>query len=246
MQLELTIAPIGEAIILPLHYHHALQGFIYRNLGEGLATRIHDHGYSWGKRRLKMFVFSRILKKGKRIGEEIRFSGSIRIRIGSPFTAFLESLVETLLKKGRLRLGSSWVGIEAIEILPRPVFENGIKIRAISPITVYSTLRKPDGKKKTYYYSPFEREFSELIGANLKKKFEIVHEKEPVRMDFLLKPERVDGRNLVITSFRGTIIKAWSGIYRLSGEKKILELAYDCGLGSKNSQGFGMIEVLPE
>ncbi|RKX92249.1 MAG: CRISPR-associated endoribonuclease Cas6, partial [Spirochaetes bacterium] len=42
----------------------------------------------------------------------------------------------------------------------------------------------------------------------------------------------------------GTIIKGWTGTFVLNGNRKILKLAYYTGLGSKNSQGFGMFEVV--
>ena len=43
--------------------------------------------------------------------------------------------------------------------------------------------------------------------------------------------------------YRGTIIKGWMGRFVLNGNKKLLKLGYDCGIGAKNSQGFGMVEV---
>jgi len=47
-----------------------------------------------------------------------------------------------------------------------------------------------------------------------------------------------------VVLFKDTVIKGWMGIYKLKSHPKILKLAYDTGLGSKNSQGFGMWEVI--
>jgi len=44
--------------------------------------------------------------------------------------------------------------------------------------------------------------------------------------------------------YKNFLIKGWMGTFRLQGLKKALKLAYDAGLGSKNSQGFGMFEVI--
>ncbi|GAI77595.1 unnamed protein product [marine sediment metagenome] len=42
-----------------------------------------------------------------------------------------------------------------------------------------------------------------------------------------------------------TPIKAWLGTYQIHGKPELISLAYDTGLGSKNSQGFGMMfEIL--
>ncbi len=43
-------------------------------------------------------------------------------------------------------------------------------VKTLSPITVYSTLETPDGRKKTYYYNPFKADFKELIIKNLQRK----------------------------------------------------------------------------
>ena len=34
------------------------------------------------------------------------------------------------------------------------------------------------------------------------------------------------------------------GKYKISGDEKLTRLAYDSGIGSKNSQGFGCFEVV--
>jgi CRISPR-associated endoribonuclease Cas6 len=59
-----------------------------------------------------------------------------------------------------------------------------------------------------------------------------------------IKPLRVNKRNEVIAIFKGTVIKGWTGIYELQLPEPYFSLAYDAGLGSKNSQGFGMVEVV--
>lgn len=45
---------------------------------------------------------------------------------------------------------------------------------------------------------------------------------------------------------RDAPIKVWTGIYELDLPEPFFLLAYDSGLGSKNPQGFGMVEVMKE
>jgi CRISPR-associated endoribonuclease Cas6 len=40
------------------------------------------------------------------------------------------------------------------------------------------------------------------------------------------------------------VIKGWTGLYEVKLPEPYFRLAYDAGLGSKNAQGFGMVEVL--
>ncbi|MFN7181678.1 MAG: CRISPR-associated endoribonuclease Cas6 [Planctomycetota bacterium] len=48
-------------------------------------------------------------------------------------------------------------------MLPLSSLCDKVVVKMLSPITIYSTLTKRDGSKKTYYYNPFENEFGQLI-----------------------------------------------------------------------------------
>lgn len=65
--------------------------------------------------------------------------------------------------------------ISNIEVYPQPPLQDDVTIRMLSPVTIYSTLFSAIGKKKTYYYSPFEKEFSQLARANILKKYQALY-----------------------------------------------------------------------
>jgi len=138
-------------------------------------------------------------------------------------------------------LGKNRVGIVDISIHKKPVFSRKQKIYFLTPVTVYTTLFSKSGKKKTYYYSPFESEFAELITKNLFKKYEAFYKKHP-RGSFSIKP--AGGLREKILKYKNFIIKGWIGKFEIKGTPKLLYFAYDAGLGAKNSQGFGMFEVV--
>jgi CRISPR-associated endoribonuclease Cas6 len=122
-----------------------------------------------------------------------------------------------------------------------------VLVRALSPITTYSTLFDAAGKKKTYYYNPWEREFSQKILDNLHRKARAYYGEDEVLPSLdgtYMKPVRVSKRNEVIINFKGFWIKGWTGLYELNLPGPYFTLAYNSGLGSKNSQGFGMVEVV--
>lgn len=48
----------------------------------------------------------------------------------------------------------------------------------------------------------------------------------------------------MVTRYKNSYITAWYGTYCLKGERKYLDFLYQTGLGAKNSQGFGMFELL--
>lgn len=61
MRLEIKINTKG--IVLPFEYHHILQGIIYRALDDETGSYYHNDGYSYQKRKFKMFVFSELRGK---------------------------------------------------------------------------------------------------------------------------------------------------------------------------------------
>lgn len=208
---------------------------------------MHDKGHVVGKRHFKLFTFSRILGKYKIQGNDITYKGPIYIWIASPLTELLESFATNFVKKEKLRLGQQYFRPTAVEVWGLRRITGPIFVRTLSPITVYSTLQTGTGKKKTYYFSPFEKDFEEIVKRNLIKKVSLlnnVNNSSPQleRAKFSIKPVKVSTKNEHIIEYKGTIIKAWSGIYEVDGSEELLQTAFDAGLGSKNSQGFGMIE----
>lgn len=50
-------------------------------------------------------------------------------------------------------------------------------------------------------------------------------------------------RHRRLEQYKGTWIEAWAGRFRLEGPEPLLWLALHAGLGAKNSQGFGYVDV---
>lgn len=232
-----------EEITLPISYNEIVQGFIYRNIEESLAEDIHNRGFAFEKRNFKLFTFSRLLGKTRINKDLFNISTPFKLIIASPYREILQSLAENLIKKQELRLGDNELYIESISVSFAPEMKDTVSIRMLSPVTVYSTLTSPDGRKKTYYYNPKEKEFSELIRQNIIKKYLAFYRRPPSSQEFAIEPVKVTREDEKIISYKGFIIKGWMGRYRLSGAKELLQLAYDAGIGAKNSQGFGCFEV---
>ncbi|MCD6512880.1 MAG: CRISPR-associated endoribonuclease Cas6 [Thermoplasmata archaeon] len=231
-----------DDIVLPLHYNYTIQSFLYRHVSPELGKFLHDFGFTVGKRRFKMFTFSRLNGKYRILGDKIKFYPPVSLTISSPLDRFISELGNTLVRENKLELVKNKIYVESIIVHSEPEIKDEIKIKMLSPVVVYSTLATPDGKKKTYYYSPYEREFVDLIDKNLRKKYEAFYKKKPRARKLKLKIKGKPKEKVII--YRGTIIKGWMGIFVLNGNRKLLKLSYYSGLGSKNSQGFGMFEVM--
>ena len=112
------------------------------------------------------------------------------------------------------------------------------KNKMLSPLVVYST----DSHKVTNYYSPEDERFSELISENIEK-YQAFYNVSIDHSNFEIKP--VPGtQKAVVSKYKDFIIKGWMGDYYVKGDKDLVLLAYDAGLGSKNSQGYGCFEFI--
>ncbi|MGC8977429.1 MAG: CRISPR-associated endoribonuclease Cas6 [Candidatus Ratteibacteria bacterium] len=243
MRIKITLEEIkGKEVVFPVHYNYIIQSFIYKNITPKLADFLHNRGFEFQKRRFKMFVFSRIFSdKIEFSRENIIFGNIIYFYLSSPYNEFLSQFTEHILKKNEFKIYTNHLNIKEVYVMPAPEFNKITKIKMISPLTVYSTLYKEE-KRKTYYYSPFEKEFGVLIKENLGKKYEAFY-KEKKKITFEIKPEKVNKNCEKIILYKGTVVKGWLGIYNIYAEKEIIKFAYDTGLGAKNSQGFGMFEI---
>ncbi len=248
MRIKLQFSPAYKDVItLPIQYNHLVQAMIYRHLEESLAVWMHDEGFQYYKRTFKLFTFSRLVGRFELYNKNMIFKGPVHLKISSPYTKFLESLAEYLVKAKYILLNRQKCLLNAVEVEMERHFETPALIKMLSPVTVYSTLKNGEGKKKTYYYSPWEQEFSKLIIDNIRKKASAYKAtKNLPEMDgAYIKPVKVDGkRNFHIVKFKDFVIHGWSGIYELNLPPIYMRLAHDAGLGAKNSQGFGMMEII--
>lgn len=259
MRIKITFYSENK-FLLPLHYNYLVQSFIYKNIDSKIADFLHEKGFKDGSRSFKLFSFSRINGNV----EAVKVNGDYYLLVkrlfsfilSSPFEEFIESFAMNLAKNDKkMHLGENEVWIYSVDVFFEPKFSESVNIKMLSPITVYSTLADPSGNKKTYYYNPWEKEFENLIRSNLIKKvsafskfldkergFELENNND--EQSISIKPVRVRRNDEKIINYKGTVIKAWFGTYLLQGDSVLLKMAYDCGLGSKNSQGFGLFEVV--
>lgn len=231
-------------LIIPLHYNHLVQAFIYQNIDKKLRDFLHNKGYIYSKRAFKLFTFSKIYGDYEIKDRNIVFKNRFYFYLSSAVTDFLIQICDNLLKRKKLRLGNNRIWTYGVMILPKPEFEENMKIKMLTPLTVYSTLYTSDQRKKTYFYSPWETEFATLIEKNLRNKFLAFNGEEIGDFKFDIKPEKVSAQSQKIVKYKNFVIKGWLGIYEISSSPEIIEFAYDTGLGAKNSQGFGMFEVI--
>lgn len=237
MQIKISFEAV-EDIVLPIHYNSTVQGFIYNSIDKELGSFFHDRGYEVNGRSFKLFTFSRILNKGRKTGRYLNFGREIDLVIASPVEEFCRSLIDGIIFKKDLRLRGNRLSVKSIEILDTEV-EGSIIVKTLSPIVAYSTIAREDKSKFTRYYGGEDPEFERIIRDNMLKKYKILGGQD---LDESIKISLLGKEMTNIVYYKRTVIKGVSGSFLLEGHKDILELSLSTGLGSKNSQGFGLIQ----
>ena len=218
--MRISLKFFAKDLALPVYYNHLLQSFIYHSLDETIAKFYHEKGYNFLKRRFKLFTFSRLLGKNRAFDPSTRtitLDGRVYLKIGAVDAKLLESMATYLVKKGSFRLGRHVCELESVEV-EMPILPDGpVLVKALSPITIRSTLSTPEGKKKTYFYTPFEAEFSEKLLENLKRKARAYLGEEadlPKLREAYIHPVRVSKKNEAIVNFKGFGLRAGRGFMR--------------------------------
>lgn len=220
---------------LPLAYHALIQGALYESWRETFPE-LHDKGYSDGSRRFRMFTFSPLRGRYRVQGKEIFFEGAIRLEIRSPVSELIDALCDGLQERGAMLLGRNELPIISLESADRFLFFPHASIRTLSPVTVHET--EPNGR--TVYYSPADEMFLPLLTENLASKLRAIGIPAAPVLSCVPNARTLRKR---VTTFKGTYVTAYEGQFELWAEPEAMALLYYAGLGSRNSQGFGMFAI---
>lgn len=246
MRIKLTFQA-EKNLIIPIQYNYFLQSMIYNNISRELSDFLHDYGFMINGRQFKLFTFSRLMGRFKMKDGKIEFTSPMSLIVASPVERFLRELAEGMLRNENLNICGQKVMLSSISVFPGLEdvdFGEEVVIEMLSPVVAYNTVRKTNGSR-TIYFSPWDEWFSELIRINLERKYQLIYGQNIQGADIKVEPLGPrDERYCKILQYKDTVIKGWSGIYKLRGDRRLIKVAYEAGLGSKNSQGFGCFEVV--
>lgn len=233
MQIKVKINNINQ-ITLPIGYHHIEQSAIYALI----RGELHDRGLAYEKRDYKLFTFGPFEGKYKVMNKQITFFDSI----GFEFRCFDEEVMHQFIDNIKLygfRLGDiSYHNID-LEVSDYVIENEKIHIRMLSPICVYRT--KENGY--TQFLSPESDLFYKYVSENFERKYYAAFGEKAKEM-INIKLAEFSNKDKCFTKYKNYFIEAWGGCYILKGKREYLSFLYNTGLGAKNSQGFGMFEIL--
>lgn len=249
MQITLYLDSRDSKILrLPLSNLHLFQSLLYKLLPSEHADFLHNKGYVVDGHPMKLFAMSWPISPAhpKITQDGIEMTLPIRLVVSTPVSATLNGIAGGALMNEDLHIGNNSVYCEHVEGCENVVDSNKITVRTLSPITCYSQMTRQDGRKYTAYFSPFEKDFAESIHNNLVRKFKALHPQKAVP-DKIVKIVSVGTPKERIAKFMDKNpfpIKGWAGIFTLTGPQELLQVGVDCGLGAKNSGGWGCVELI--
>ena len=244
MQFILTFR-IERELILPIGYHHILQGFIYnciQNYSE-YSEFLHNDGYRKEGQSFKLFVFSLIKGHFCLKNKNIIFDDYIQFEVRSPVQIFCEIFYQSIRERKSFFLNEQRVFLEGFEVREDIIKKTEITVSFLSPVCVSVPFCEGD-KQRNNYLNPKEPEFNYRLNQNFKNKYEAATGRKPSGSVFLLPIDKEIYKKYV-TKFQNHIyITAWNGNFLLKGDIPALQFLYETGLGAHNSQGFGMFKVI--
>jgi CRISPR-associated endoribonuclease Cas6 len=129
--------------------------------------------------------------------------------------------------------------IEQIELLKKPVFSERMKMKTMSPI-VARIKREICGELKIWDLGPGEERFYENIQKNLINKYSKFYGDFNGDKWVRIRPDIKTAKRRRI-EIKGNYHRGHMMNFEIEADQRLLDFAYNCGLGEKNSMGFGMI-----
>jgi CRISPR-associated endoribonuclease Cas6 len=253
MRLKISFIDLhGKDIVFPVHdVKYLLHYLTYNSFSEQMANKLYLEGFPVNGRKFKLFTISDILEKGVVKNGYINFGQSITFYFSSPLQVLASDFGNNALRKSAVKINEFNLYLREFSIMDEPNISGQVLAKTLSPIVEFSTFVHNE-KKITHYYYPTENEFKCLIEENARKKYIAIKQAQGVSVDedvvkdlhLDIEPYRFSQkRNERIVYFKHTVIKGYTGVYRLTGSPELIKVTYDAGLGAKSSEGFGMWEI---
>lgn len=241
MRLKINLTSNKSNYLIPYNYNYILSAIIYRKIADlDLAAKLHF------SRDFKFFTFSQIYVPDFRITKKgvLSRNGKIEFYISSPNDELIKSLVEGHLENSEVDFKGDKLLVEQIELLKKPEFSANskkVKMETMSPVMA-RIKREVNGKLKIWDLGPADERFYESIQKNLINKYVSFYGQYDGDRWVKIRPDMKTAKRRRI-EIKGNYHRGFMMNFEMEADLRLIEFAYDCGLGEKNSMGFGMVEI---
>lgn len=211
-----------------------------------MAAKIHDEGFDSDGRKMKLFAMGWPCSCARpQFGENtIIFPLPLKLTVSTPINELMKGLTAGAMSRDDIRVGNNHLTCGGIEKKEYKADSNTITVRTLSPVTCYDSVER-NGRNYTKYFTPEDDEFQTGIYINLQRKYRLLNPDKDIPSErFTIKATGHVKERVSMFEKGGLFpVKGWWGKFRLEGSREILQTALDCGLGSKNSSGWGCITL---
>ena len=242
MRFRVTLAPWpdqnGSPPVLRYDYQHGISSMIYSLLIDAKPEfkGLHD------ATDYKYFTFSRLeVPRRRALSEGLAIlCNDTYLWFSSVDDALAKTMANLLIRQQSVQFGGVKFAVVNVAVPasyePRGQQETFV---TMSPIVLRTDIDS-EGTSKTWDLEPSDRRFVERLTANLRRKYERYYEKPcsgEVRVESITNTKQ---QRIVLgeVSHRAHLMDI-----TIQGPPEILKFAHECGLGEKNSMGFGMVRL---
>lgn len=255
MRFNLNLSIINKNInTIPINYQYELSSCIYKTIARGnadYANWLHSNGFNLDAKQFRLFTFSNLQLPEYKLNKENQciaiIGNTVSLTISFLPERSTEEFIKGIFANQILEVGDKYnkasFNVANIELQSQPDFSQPIYGKTISPLCI--TVRKDINKID--YLSPDDVRARELLKNNLLSKYEAFYGNKFQENAFLEWKTLNQPQSKLLLIKKGTPqqtqIRGFNCDFILNANPELLKIAYNAGLGEKNSMGFGCVEV---
>lgn len=228
---------------IPIEYRKFFIHFIKDSLSNANNGKYYENFYSGTKE--KKFTFAIFMDKPQFQKDEIMLASN---RIKMLFSTsdkmagylFYSSFLEQKRKEFPMKKENTIQLVAVRNLREQEICANRVLVKTNSPLVI--RVHKREGNKD-YYYSAEKEEFVEEAKQNMRRQLLTAGFAEDVIGDINIQP--VKCRKVIVKHY-DCKIETTVGKFLIEGNPAILSYFVQAGIGSRKSEGFGMLELLAQ
>ena len=249
--MRIKISMVSEGVqTIDINYNYHVSSFIYKCIDasdKGYSQFLHDQGYVEDNKGYKLFCFSMLIAENYKVdGSNFIIDGKVDLYVTSPMKKFLMAFVDIIAMNPDVKIGNGSFRITNIETMIEPDFRDEMRFRCLSPVAMATAVLGENEKLKKIDLYLEDKKYAENIRMNLISKYKILFGREPdnteINIEFMNIEKFKRGKRI---QYKDNVsIKGYLAPFKMKGSTELMKVAYECGLGDRNSLGLGMIETI--
>lgn len=213
--------------------NEAMTAFIYRCIGiadKRYSLMLHDNGFSSAGYKKYVYHVYAFLQNNRIVKDQL-LKGKATLIFSSALEDTIIKFVEGLIKIGKVQLYGYSFNILCVEYEPEPKLNDSALFKALSPVYMMDINHN--------WLKPGNIEDKLII--NLIEKYYALYKRLPRSLEMNIKFLNYSAEYL---KYKQGTYKGYVGIVALQGDKELIKMAYESGLGSHNGIGLGLLETI--